>query len=80
MPTPTLKPTMPAANGHAAPPRPRVDWEAKRASRQAAYERIPLEVVADLSKFAAKAQDPGVRAGRADVLLRSIAFQQADLV
>jgi hypothetical protein len=56
-----------------------VDWEAKRVSRQAAYERIPLEVVADLSKFAAKATDPGVRAGRADVLLRITAFQQADL-
>ena len=44
------------------------------------YAQVPPEVVADLSKFAAKATDPGVRAGRADVLLRIIAFQQADLV
>jgi hypothetical protein len=79
MPTPPLKPTLPASNGHAAPSRPPVDWEAKRVSRQTTYARVPLEVVADLSKLAAKAMDPGVRAGRADVLLRILAFQQADL-
>ena len=56
-----------------------MDWEAKRVSRQTTYARVPLEVVADLSKLAAKAMDPGVRAGRADVLLRILAFQQADL-
>jgi len=51
MPTPPLKPTLPATNGHAAPPRNRVDWEARRVSRQAAYDKIllrgrggPLEV------------------------------------
>jgi hypothetical protein len=83
MPTPTLKPTLPATNGHA---RPTPDRDARREEfrvhREALagdYIEISARVLKDLSKFVAKAQDPGVRAGRADVLCRILNFQQEAL-
>jgi hypothetical protein len=63
MPTPPLKPSVSATNGHAAP-RPEAEdskaYGARRDALHAAYCAVPDPVLADLAARALKEKDPAV--------------------